>query len=142
MLSRQKHRGFSLIEVMVVVAIVGILLLVALPGFQSQLTKGRRADAMQALQMVAGRQENFMLDRSRYTTDLTEIGLDDPYESNEGHYTITAAAGGCGNIENCYLLTATPQADSPQADDTQCGNLTLSSTGAKGASGSLGNDCW
>ncbi len=143
MLMRRRQGGFSLIEVMVVVAIVGILLLVGLPGFQSQLTKGRRADGMQALQNVAGRQEKFMLDRGTYTLDLTELGFDaSPMPSEEGHYSISAAAGTCGNIDNCYLLTATPLASSPQSDDALCGNLTLSSTGAKGASGSLGDDCW
>lgn len=140
--SRRQQRGFTLIEVMIVVVILGALLMVALPAFQSQLQKGRRADAMQALQFVAGRQEQFMLDRSTYTADLTQLNLDDPYISLEEHYDVTAAAGGCGDIANCYELTAAPRADSPQSDDSRCGSFTLSSAGAKGATGTLGDDCW
>ncbi|MCB1841789.1 MAG: hypothetical protein KDI09_02410 [Halioglobus sp.] len=129
-------------ELMIVVAIVGALLLVALPGYESQLQKGRRVDAMQALQLVASLQENYMLDRSTYTDDLTELNLADPYISEEGHYSVTADACAGGTIANCYLLTATPVAGKPQADDTRCTEFRLSSTGNKSASGSMGNDCW
>jgi len=135
--------GVTLMEVVIVVVIVGALMLVALPAYQNQLQKGRRADAMQALSDVASRQESFMLDRQTYTTDMTALGYAaDPYESLEGHYTVSAAAGACGSIANCYLLTATPAADSPQQKDTQCINFTLSSTGEKGATGTLGAECW
>jgi len=127
---------------MIVVVILGALLMVALPAFQSQLQKGRRVDAMEALQFVAGRQEQFMLDRSTYTTNLTQLNLDDPYISLEEHYSVTAAAGDCGEIANCYELTAAPRASSPQSDDSQCTEFTLDSTGEKAASGTLGNDCW
>jgi len=142
MLIRQSQRGFSLIEIMAVVAIIGGLLLIALPAFQSQLTKGRRVDAMQALQFVASRQEQFMLDRSTYTANLTQIGLDDPYISLEGHYSVSAAACAGGTIANCYRLTAAPRTGSPQTGDTLCGSFTLTSGGAKSATGTLGDDCW
>jgi len=99
-------------------------------------------DAMQALQRVASLQENFMLVRSAYTEDLTDLNLADPYISPEGHYSIEAAAGVCGNIANCYQLTATPVATSPQADDTRCTEFRLFSTGDKQADGSLGDMCW
>lgn len=142
MVNPGQQRGFTLIEAMIVVVVLGVLMMVALPAYQSQLLKGRRADAMQALQFVAGRQEQFMLDRSTYTTNLVQLGLASPYISSDGHYSVTAATCAGGTIANCYLLTAAPRAGSPQSDDSKCGSFTLSSTGAKGASGSLGNDCW
>ena len=135
--------GMTLMEVMIVVVIVGALMLVALPAYQNQLQKGRRTDAMQALADVASRQESFMLDRQTYSLDMTDLGYaDDPYESLEGHYTVDAAFGDCGSIANCYLLTAEPATGSPQEKDTQCINFTLSSTGEKDATGTLGAECW
>tara|TARA_R110000823_G_scaffold305166_1_gene427060 strand:+ start:8700 stop:9122 length:423 start_codon:yes stop_codon:yes gene_type:complete len=139
--ARTTQKGFTLMELMIVVAIVGALLLIALPAYESQLQKGRRVDAMEALQRVASLQENFMLDRSTYTISLADLNITNPI-SREGHYSITAAACPGGDIANCYVLTATPVATSPQADDTRCTEFRLFSTGAKQADGSLGNDCW
>jgi type IV pilus assembly protein PilE len=140
--------GFTLIEVMIVVVIVGILVAVALPGYQNSMQKGRRADAKAALLDVAGRQEQYMLDRGTYTNDMEELGFDDdPMESDEGHYTVDATdcSGGTGDLDRCYLLTATPKAGSPQVDDARCAVFQLNSNGAKTAKdsgGSNNDECW
>lgn len=134
--------GFTLIEVLIVVVIVGILMAVALPAYQGTLQKGRRSDAKSALMDVANRQEQHMLDRNTYTLDMTELGFAaDPYISEEGHYSIDAAACGAG-IASCYVLTATPQAGSPQATDTRCTTFVLTSAGSKTATGTTQNECW
>ncbi len=138
-----RRNGFTLIEVMVVVVIVGFLMMVLLPAFQQQLQKGRRTDAMQALQFVASQQENFMLDRSTYTSDLTELNLGSvAYTSAEGHYLVTATSGACGSIANCYRLTATPVAGGVQTKDNQCTSFSIESSGARDATGSLAAECW
>lgn len=132
-------RGFTLIEVMIVVVIIGVLLAVALPGYQNSLEKGRRTDAKAALLDVANRQERFMLDNGTYTTNMADLGLPVPYVSEEEHYTVTAAA--CSNgLTRCYTLTAAPAATSPQSND-ECGSFILQSSGAKTVTGS-GDDCW
>jgi len=136
------RNGFTLIEVMIVVVIVAALLVVVLPAYQQQLQKGRRTDGMQALQFVASQQENFMLDRNTYTDDLEDLGLDDPYISLEEHYSVAATAGDCGNIANCYTLTATPVSGDVQERDTQCTSLILESDGEKSATGTLAAECW
>ena len=142
---RGKVSGFTLVEVMIVVAIIGILLSVALPAYRDSLQKGRRSDAMASLLDASNRQERLMLDRSTYTSDMTKLGFaSDPYISSEGHYSVAAAA--CsrpgGSIANCYVLTATPVASSPQSKDTYCTSLILDSSGAKSATGTTPNECW
>jgi len=136
--------GFTLIELVMVIVIVGILMAVALPGYQESMNKGRRADAKAGLMDAANRQERFMLDRSTYTADMTQLGFGaDPMVTEEGHYTIDIDpnAPSCP-IATCYVLTATPVAGGVQADDAKCTSFTVDSTGAKTATGSAAAECW
>jgi type IV pilus assembly protein PilE len=136
--------GFTLIELMIVVVIVGILLMVALPGYQDSMQKGRRADAKSGLMDAANREERFMLDRNTYTDDMADLGMGaEPLLSEEGHYAIDAEAPdpNCP-ILTCYVLTATPVAGGAQAADTRCTSFTLRSSGAKTATGTTPTECW
>lgn len=136
-------RGFTLIEVMIVIVIVGILLAIAMPSYENSMQKGRRADAKAALLAIANQQEQHMLDQGTYTEDMTDLGFGaDPYISEEGHYSVDAAACGTGTIATCYVLTADPVPGSPQTDDLRCTQFTLGSNGSKGASGSDTDSCW
>ncbi|WP_456107049.1 type IV pilin protein [Pseudohaliea rubra] len=128
---------------MIVVVIVGILAAIALPSYQDTVRKGRRSDAISILLDVANRQEQHMLDRSTYTGDMTALGYGaDPAVSEEGHYTVDAAACAAGTIATCYLLTATPAAGSPQAGDGGCTTFTLDSFGRRAATGAQADQCW
>lgn len=143
--SRALHgmRGFTLIEVMIVVVIVAVLAMVALPAYQGSLQKGRRSDAMSSLLDASNRQQQFMLDQGRYTADMTELGYpQNPWITPEAHYTISAAACAGGSINNCYELTATPRAASPQSDDARCTSFTLDSFGTRSATGTTATECW
>lgn len=137
------NRGFTLIEVMIVIVIISVLLAVALPSYENSMQKGRRADAKAALLDIANRQEQHMLDQGTYTTDLAELGLGDgPYYSPDEHYTVSAEACGTGDITRCYSLTADPRASSPQIEDLRCTEFVLESNGSKTADGTDQDNCW
>lgn len=136
--------GFTLVELVIVIVIVGILASVALPAYQDSLRKGRRADAKSGLMDAANRQERFMLDRGTYTADMAQLGFGaDPLITEEGYYSVDLEAPdpNCP-IGTCYTLVATPVAGGIQAEDTHCTSFTLKSTGAKTAAGTLGDECW
>ena len=150
-MNKTRQKGFTLMELMIVVVIVGVLMMVALPAYQDSLQKGRRADGMAALMDAAGRQEKFMLDRSTYTTDMSDLGYvvtegEDYYISPEGHYKIEAkdCDGGedAEKLKTCYQLTAEPAAGSVQGKDKKCTSFILNSNGTKSATGSLASECW
>lgn len=118
-----KQKGFSLIELVMVISIVGILMAVAIPSYKSSTAKARRSDGQTALMDAMVREERYFTEHNTYTTNLATASA--ATTSQEGYYTISAAACGAG-ISSCVKLTAT--AGSVQASD---GNLTLDSHGQK-----------
>lgn len=135
-----REQGFTLIEVMIVVAIIGIIAAIALPSYQGHMTKTRRADAKSCLVDAAQRQENFFYSNNTYTATMTDLGFAAGTVNcgEDANYTLTATIAGGGSS---YVLTATRA--NLQAGDAKCGNYTLSSTGVKGVTGSLGAAaCW
>lgn len=128
-------RGFSLIELMIVLAIVAILAAVALPAYQSQVQKTRRADAIQALEYAAARQEQHYFENSGYSSDIAEIGGS---RSPEGFYTISVNTAG---DRQSYTLTATRTG--VQQDDSLCGDYSLTQAGQRTVTGTAGESvCW
>jgi type IV pilus assembly protein PilE len=147
--SLRRAAGFTLMEIMVVIIIVGILATIALPSYQESMRKGRRTDAKQALMDVANREEQYMLDQSTYTDDLTKLGYPaSPMLSENKYYSIKRVADNVSGANcavtatTCYVLRATPATGSPQADDKRCTSFTLDSTGAQTATGSDSTNCW
>ena len=130
------QQGFTLIEVMIVVAIIGILAAIAYPSYDEYVKRGNRTEGQAFLSDVAARQERYFSQNNKYITavgDIAKLGLSNA-NSPTSKYTITIATGGGG-----YVLTATQQ-----FGDTKCGNLTLNALGEKGRTGTgkTLEECW
>jgi type IV pilus assembly protein PilE len=132
-----KYSGFSLIELMVVVVIIGILASVAIPSYTAYVENGRRAEGKAFALDIASRQERHFTQYSRYASSLTATdatGLSMGSASSENNTYSADATVANGNTT--YLITLTPT-----MTDSTCGELTLANTGARGAEGSV-SDCW
>lgn len=116
--------GFSLIELMVAVAIAAIIAVVAIPSYQSHVVKGSRAAAQAFMLDVENREKQYLLDARSYTNSLTTLGVTTPVDVSK-YYTVTISVVA---TPPSFIITATPIAGTRQADD---GTLTLNSSGAK-----------
>lgn len=129
----QRHRragGFTLIELMVVVAIVAILAAIAIPTFSGQVRKSRRAEAMTTLQDQQLRLERWRVDHA----DFSAYPLSAP---NTAYYNFTKTATTA--LPNSYTLTARPQLD--QARDS-CGTLNIVNTVGTITKTAATSNCW
>jgi len=154
---RARNRGFTLIELMVVVVIATILLGIAVPSYQAQVRKSRRTEAKTALLDLAGREERFLsTNGSQYSNLNTAMGFPAapnwPIPIGSGYYQLQAPvvcnAGPCagGLPAPSFTITAVPVPGSPQAADATCASFTVDSTGRQSALDTGGanqtNVCW
>lgn len=132
-----KQRGFTLIELMIAVAIIGILAAVAYPSYIQHTVRANRSAAQSYMFGLANKQEQMMLDSRQYTTTISDL-LPTPRDVSM-NYTLVISAG-----TGTYTITATPTG-TQAARDTKCNKLTLTQTGAKGIEdGTTSNpaSCW
>jgi type IV pilus assembly protein PilE len=115
------RNGFTLVELMLVLAVAGLLATLAWPSLQSQLTKSRRADATAALQRLALAQARYHAAHGLYTDDPRALGAAAATLSPQGLYRIALAVG----PGETYTAVARARADGPQARDTACAEISL-----------------
>lgn len=134
--------GFTLIEVLIVVAIIGIIAAIAVPSYSIYITKANRTDAMNFLSEVAGEQQRYFSENNIYAGTMKELGYGtaDTANSPENHYTVSINQP--DDDKTIYILTAAPATGGKQQGDEECMAFTIDSTGNKGNTGGLNSDCW
>lgn len=135
----KKTQGFTLIELMIVVAVIGILAAIAYPSYQEHVNKSKRADAQASLMELSHFMERYYTANGRYNkSDGSAPDLPfskAPKDGGSENYGLALSAVDAFS----YTLTAT--AKNSMAND-KCGNLTLTSKGVKGNSKGNTTDCW
>ena len=141
---RRAASGFTLIELMITLAVLAIIVMIALPAYQDQVRRTRRNQAEAHMQQIALLQEKFRTESPNYTTDWARLGGDPaaaPLVTSVGQFytytvtTVAANAAASPPVRASFTITATAKGD--QTADTSCTPLTLTSAGVKGPDG-----CW
>jgi type IV pilus assembly protein PilE len=120
----KKMLAFTLIELIISVAIVGILAAIVYPSYSDFVSRSNRSEGQRELVRIANLQEQFFVDNRVYTEDMTKLGLNaQPFLTELGHYSINATVTGA-----TFILQAT--AINMQAEqDTDCPSLSITHTG-------------
>jgi type IV pilus assembly protein PilE len=141
-LGKGRHLGFTLIELMIVVAVIAILAAIALPSYTNQIRKSKRTDAKTSLLDLASRQERYFTTNNAYTSTSTNLGYSGSYpvsvpSATTFNYGIDVTAASA----TAYTATATPNGD--QTNDS-CGTYSINELGVQSNSNNTTaiSECW
>lgn len=131
--------GFTLIELMIVIVIVGILAGVAYPGYQDYVERSRRADAKSLVLLTGQRLERCYANNATYDGCVTA-----PLDSTEGYYQASVATQ--SSAPTLYTVTVVALTSGPQINDTDCARFVLDQSGTRSAfdadDGETTGTCW
>jgi type IV pilus assembly protein PilE len=147
--SHTSARGFTLIELMIVVAIIGLITAIALPSYKNSVAKARRAEARGQLLEAAQYMQRFYSQNDSFATTRAGAAVVIPTAIATVPKTAATATVATYNISftvtptiAAFTLTAVPRAAGPMGSD-KCGSFFLDQTGRRSVSGTLGTDsCW
>lgn len=130
-------RGFSLIELVIVLLIIAILSAIAIPSYRQYVVRSNRVDAQRALMDLAARQERVFYSKNAYATNLGDLGANASVAG--ANYSIAPPTA----TSTAFTMTATA-VGSQKKSDVQCQSLTITNTGVQGSTGATANDpkCW
>lgn len=128
----KNRKGFTLIEVMVTVAVLAILSAIAYPLYESQSRKGKRPAAMALMEEVAQAEQRYFSHMNTFTITVTDLPGIKSATSAGGYYSITVAPAAAGSIANSFVVTAEPLTADQKKDS--CQKLTLTDREVRGGS--------
>lgn len=139
-LNARKMAGITLIELMVVVAIMVILTAIAYPLYTNQVIKARRTDGRAAVQAIALAQERYYTVNGVYgALNLLDLNANlTDGDSEEGYYNIAVNV----TSPTTFNVVATPAAGGPQTGDADCTSMWMNQLGITGGSGADSGKCW
>ena len=133
---RNKNSGFSLVELLITIAIVAIVTAISTSMYGDYVIRANRTEARDALQQAAGTLEKCKSLYGAYNNANCNYA---DFTTESGYYDIRAN----GTIaDSTFTLTATPAAGSRQTGDNDCTSLSLTNTGAKNGTGNDPTECW
>jgi type IV pilus assembly protein PilE len=154
--SSRRSSGFTLIELMIVVAIVGVLAAIAMPSYSQYIARARRADARAQLLQVAQFMQRFYAANDRFDQDRSGVSVASAMPSgitispvgSAALYQLNTSVASLGTptltvTASAYTLTMAPVSGASMAYDA-CGMFTLTSTGVRGVAGGTKtrDECW
>lgn len=140
-MKRAAERGFTLMEIMITVIIIGILAAVAIPTYQEYVRQGQRSEGAAYAMQLATAQERFFTMRNTYTTTATDLSMNDfsGASASMSSWTYAITAGTTGDIATSFMVTGT----NSHTDDAKCTEIAIDQTGSKTYTGSgSSKDCW